>query len=185
MKVCEVTLGSSVEKRWEAVAKLVRAYEGQVRVVQPEKARWILTDICPGQISTSSSLGTQKQLQVPPATIGQKLGHGGVWLSPAADSDIERQVFDVVTQARSDLNRPDVSVWPKWSEQVVTLVVPCETASGKEWHLHANVATMGQLLSTLGDRFTAAQIEAYWLSLIVVVEKKVMEKPRGTKRKRS
>ena len=40
--VCELTSESSDDEKWKAVVGLVRTYEGQVRIVNPENARWIL-----------------------------------------------------------------------------------------------------------------------------------------------
>ena len=58
---------------------------------------------------------------------------------------------------------------PDWSAQVITLVVRCCLVSSKE-----------RLLLALEDEFNAAEIERFWTSLHVVVEKR--SKPRGNRR---
>ena len=170
MAVFEMTLESTDDKKWKAVACLVGTYEGQARIVNPEKARWILANVLPGQQTVSSSLIRNLQFCVPPTTTSA--GHGCAWLSKDAGFNIDNQVLQEATDRASSLRHPDENAWPDWTKQVVTVAVPCKSASGKEWHLDACVMCVGQLLLALGHMFSAADIEQYWNSLVVVLEKR-------------
>ena len=166
------------DDKWKSVAGLVKAFEGQVRIVNPEQAWWVLSDLQPGQQRTSDLLTDNVQFRV--ARNGEPAAHGLPWLSPEAEVSIERQS---VAAVRADSSF-EQSHNPVWDLQAVRLAAPLASAEiNKEWRLYAKVSSIGQLLLTLGNHFTAADIERYWKSLIIVIEKRPRE--RGNKRNRT
>jgi hypothetical protein len=170
-----LTSQSSDDDKWKSVAGLVRTFEGQVRIVNPEQARWVLVDLQPGQQPTSDLLKGNVQFRV--AQNGEPAAHGLLWLSPEAEVSIQSHTLAAALADSSFEQR----IRPVWDSQTVRLAAPLASAEiNKEWRLNAKVSSIGQLLLALGEDFSAADIERYWKSLEVVVEKK--HKERGSRR---
>ena len=99
---------------------------------------------------------------------------GLLWLSPEAEVSIQHDTLAAALAATYLEQRHR----PVWDSQTVRLAAPLASAEiKKEWRLHAKVSSIGQLLLTLGRDFSAADIERYWKSLHVVIEKRI--KARG------
>ena len=78
-----------VEDKWSAVGGAVRLYEGEIRVLDVEKARWILTIVESSSELASSSLAAVKQFHV--KEDGSVASHALDWLPQSAKSNIDDQ----------------------------------------------------------------------------------------------
>ena len=83
MVIHELTCRSSDDAKWDSVAGLVKAWEGQVRIVNPEQAWWVLVDLQHGQQPTSDLLTNNMQFRV--RHDGEPAAHGSLWLSSEAE----------------------------------------------------------------------------------------------------
>ena len=170
-RIHQLTLRSSDDAKWTTVAGLIKASEGQVRIVNPKQARWVLFHLPPRQQPTSNLLKRNVQFRV--AANGKPAAHGLVWLSRGAEDSIQHDALAAALAATS----LEHSHRPAWDLQTVRLAAPPASAAiNKEWRLHAQVSSIGQLLLTLGEDFSATDIELHWKSLEVVVEKKYKER---------
>ena len=83
---------TSVEYRWEMVGKVIRTYEGEIRVLDVENARWrLLKDSCDETKLTSKRLQqTGRQLTV--NQDGSAAAHGDKWRSKSAEANIKEPI---------------------------------------------------------------------------------------------
>ena len=120
-----------------------------------DQAQWLLTSLQPGQGLTSSLL--EDNVQFRGATSAFELG---------------------------SLDFPPCYT-PDWNRQTVRLAAPAGDATDTEWRLQGRICVIGQLLLQLGSEFSAADVQRYWESLNIVVEKRPRERgSRGKKRGR-
>ena len=165
MQIFDLTEASSDEDKWKAVSHLVRAYEGEVRILHHNPTYWVLTELPPGQKPTTRLLAKSTQFILSPEEMNQTSRS-----SPFG-------CFNPSNYSPNDA--------PAWDLQKVRLAVPCASVKHKEWRLQAQVCSIGQLLVQLGSEFSAADIERYWQSLdIVVMKRNRLRGPRGKKRGR-
>ena len=77
--------------RWEVVGKIIRAYEGEIRVLDVENARWSLTTLqAESELASTWLAACSKQLAVSPD--GSAAAHGDKWLSKSAEANIKEQI---------------------------------------------------------------------------------------------
>ena len=82
---------TSVEYRWEMVGKVIRTYEGEIRVLDVENARWSLTTLqAESELACTRLEKFSKQLAVSPD--GSAAAHGDKWLSKSAEAHIKKQI---------------------------------------------------------------------------------------------
>lgn len=80
---------TSIEQKWTAVGGAIRLYEGEVRVLDVENARWSLTTVESSSMLASSLLMEFKQFAV--KSDGTPGIHSFHWLPESAKSSIEEQ----------------------------------------------------------------------------------------------
>ena len=77
--------------RWEVVGKVVRAYEGEIRVLDPENVRWSLTTLqAESELACTRLAKCTRQLAV--SQDGSAAAHGDKWLSKSAEAHIKKQI---------------------------------------------------------------------------------------------
>ena len=82
-----------LEEKWSAVGGAVRLYEGEIRVLDVERARCILTTVESSSQLASSCLAVVKQFHV--KEDGSVATHALDWLPRSAESNIEDQCRDI------------------------------------------------------------------------------------------
>ena len=87
--VHQIKKWTPVEETWSAVGGAIRLYEGEIRVLDVEKARWILTIVESSSELASSYLADVKQFHV--KEDGSVASHALDWLPQAAKSNIDDQ----------------------------------------------------------------------------------------------
>ena len=87
--VHQIKKWTPVEDKWSVVGGTIRLYEGEIRVLDVEKARWILTTVESSSELASSSLTAVKQFHV--KEDGSVATHALDWLPQSAKSNIEDQ----------------------------------------------------------------------------------------------
>ena len=80
-----------VEFRWEVVGKIIRAFEGEIRVLDVENARWSLTTLqAESELACTRLAKCTRQLAV--RQDGLAAAHGDKWLSKSAEAHIKKQI---------------------------------------------------------------------------------------------
>ena len=87
--VHQIKKWTPVEEKWSVVGGVIRLYEGEIRVLDVEKARWILTTVESSSELASSSLTAVKQFYV--KEDGSAATHALDWLPQSAKSNIDDQ----------------------------------------------------------------------------------------------
>ena len=93
LTVHQIKNWTPVEEKWSAVGGAIRLYEGEIRVLDVEKARWILTTVESSSELASSSLAAVKQFHV--KEDGSVATHALDWLPQLAESNIEDQCMAI------------------------------------------------------------------------------------------
>ena len=141
-----LTNESSAEKRWEAVARLVTQYIGEVRILQPESATWKLCEVHQWDGFSEELLVRQFQIQLD----GGPEDFASSWLGHNAKIGLEAQVRTTASDKRID----QAALRPCWAKQTMRVVAPVTLPEAcwppMEWWLHGTVATIGELLLRLG-----------------------------------
>ena len=141
-----LTNESSAEKRWEAVARLVTQYIGEVRILRPEAATWTLCKVDHWDYLSEKWLVRQFQVQLD----GRAKDFASSWLGHNAKNDLEAQVRDTASAKRID----QAALRPCWAKQTMRVVAPVALPEAcwppMEWRLDGTVATIGELLLRLG-----------------------------------
>ena len=122
--------------------KLLRAFEGEVRILDPESAIWILVDI-EGETSTTMALKQNDQFLLKPDKAEVNANQpccGETWLTPSAKAHIESQCEDAAKRNHHDEND---AYRPCWERQTVHVACPTKKPTGKEWRLQCNVVILG------------------------------------------
>ena len=148
-----LTNESSAEKRWEAVARLVTKYIGEVRILQPESATWKLCEVHQWNGFSEELLVRQFQIQLD----GGPEDFASSWLGHNAKIGLEAQVRTTASDKRID----QAALPSCWAKQTMWVVAPVTLPEAcwppMEWRLDGTVATIGELLLQLGgtrDSFT-------------------------------
>ena len=138
---------TSVEYRWEMVGKVIRTYEGEIRVLDVENARWFLTIMKAETELTSTRLKDEderqgsRQLAVSPD--GSAAAHGDKWLSKSAKANIKEQIS--IERAAEGYRRVKKALQPCWRQQTVRVAVPVndslKSTLPREWRLQATICT--------------------------------------------
>jgi hypothetical protein len=141
-----LTNESSAEKRWEAVARLVTQYIGEVRILQPESATWKLCEVHQWNGLSEELLVRQFQIQLD----GGPEDFASSWLGHNAKIGLEAQVRTTASDKRID----QAALRPCWAKQTMRVVAPVTLPEAcwppMEWRLDGTVATIGELLLRLG-----------------------------------
>ena len=87
--VHQIKKWTPVEEKWSVVGGVIRLYEGEIRVLDVENARWILTTVESSSERASSSLTAVKQFYV--KEDGSAATHALDWLPQSAKSNIDDQ----------------------------------------------------------------------------------------------
>ena len=131
-----------VEFRWEVVGKIIRAFEGEIRVLDVENARWSLTTL---QAESEPAFTTlekcSKQLAV--SQDGSAAAHGDKWLSKSAKANIKKQIS--IERAAEGYRKVKQALQPCWRRQTVRVAVPANDSLKpthlREWRLQATICT--------------------------------------------
>jgi hypothetical protein len=141
-----LTNESSAEKRWEAVARLVTQYIGEVRILQPVSATWKLCEVHQWNGLSEELLVRQFQIQLD----GGPEDFASSWLGHNAKIGLEAQVRTTASDKRID----QAALRPCWAKQTMRVVAPVTLPEAcwppMEWRLDGTVATIGELLLRLG-----------------------------------
>ena len=82
---------TSVVSRWQVIGNVVRTYEGEIRVLDVENARWSLTTLqAESELASTWLAACSKQLAV--SQDGLAAAHGDKWLSKSAEANIKEQI---------------------------------------------------------------------------------------------
>ena len=133
---------TSVVSRWEVVGNVVRAYEGEIRVLDVENARWSLTTLQAESEPAFTTLAKcSKQLAV--SQDGSAAAHGDKWLSKSAEANIEEQIS--TERAAEGYRKVEQGLQPCWRRQTVRVAVPANDSLKpthlREWRLQATICT--------------------------------------------
>ena len=128
--------------RWEVVGKIIRAYEGEIRVLDVENARWSLTTLqAESELACTRLEKCSKQLAVSPD--GSAAAHGDKWLSKSAKANIKEQIS--IERAAEGYRRVKKALQPCWRQQTVRVAVPVndslKSTLPREWRLQATICT--------------------------------------------
>ena len=136
-----------LEDLWKAVSKLATQYSGEVVLLQPEDATWVLTEV-----NSEDCLATnyfQRQFLVNERE--EALDFASSWLGETA----QRKMQSMVRTAAWHYGVHESALSPCWQNQTMRIVAPvCEPEKLQcpmEWRLYGKVTTIGQLLLQLGS----------------------------------
>ena len=130
------------------VGKVIRTYEGEIRVLDVENARWFLTIMKAETELTSTRLKDEdegqgsRQLEVSPD--GSAAAHGNKWLSESAKANIDQQIRQFSTKNSKKDDKKEQALQPCWEKQTVRIAVQGSDAHKMrpfEWRLQADICT--------------------------------------------
>ena len=130
------------ERKFRVACKLPRAFEGEVRILDPESATWSLVDI-EGGISATTALYQNDQFRLIPHNCDADANQpccGQSWLTPSSKADMEDQCKSAMKRNHHDEKH---AYYPCWERQTVRVACPTNKPTGKEWRLQCNVVTLG------------------------------------------
>ena len=131
------------EQKFQVACKLLRAFEGEVRILDPERAHWTLVDI-DGQTSATMVLQQNDQFRLTPNKSADNANQpccGENWLTPLEVARIEFQCS--AAAKRNHVPDQQDAYRPCWKRQAVQVACPTNKRTGKEWRLNCDVVTLG------------------------------------------
>lgn len=129
-------------QKFQVACKLLRAFEGEVRILDEESATWILVDL-EGETSTTMALKKNDQFLLKPDKPEVNANQpccGETWLTPSAKAGIESKCEKA---AKRNHHEDNDAYRPCWERQSVHVACPTKKPTGKEWRLQCNVVILG------------------------------------------
>jgi hypothetical protein len=174
----KLTNESSAEKRWEAVARLVTQYIGEVRILRPEAATWTLCKVDHWDYLSEKWLVRQFQVQLD----GRAKDFASSWLGHRAKNNLEAQVRDIASAKR--IHR--AALYPCWEKQIMRMVAPVTLPQDlrypMDWRLDGAVTNIGELLLRLGhtqDSFAGLNCMKLHLQFHVLLVVRITKRHRN------
>ena len=111
---------------------------------------------------------------------GTDSGYSQGWTSPEMIHDMERQQVEAATSTASFSGQ----FAPAWPRQKMFLAIPTqEEQPTKEWRLCSRIVSIGELMLTLGSKYSAHDIELFWRSMTIAAEKRQVKEHRNNKKR--
>ena len=129
-------------QKFQVACKLLRAFEGEVRILDAESATWTLVDL-EGETSTTMALKKNDQFLLKPDKPEVNANQpccGETWLTPSAKAGIESKCEKA---AKRNHHEDNDAYRPCWERQSVHVACPTKKPTGKEGRLQCNVVILG------------------------------------------